>query len=872
MLVAGTQIGPYQISGLIGAGGMGEVYRATDTRLRRDVAIKVLPDSLAADADRRARFQREAETLAALNHSHIAGIYGMEQSGANVYLVLEFVEGETLADRIRRGPIPVEDALRIARQMAIAIDAAHSKGIIHRDLKPANVKITPEGQVKVLDFGLAKMFGGDGAEVDISNSPTQVSQTVAGTLIGTAAYMSPEQARGRDAGTASDVWAFGCVLFEMLTGRQAFAGDSLADILGSIVKSEPDWSALPADTPIAVRWLLRRCLQKDREKRKRDMGDVASEIEQALAEPAVAGTEPISSSTRTTQGRRLPSLAWGGVVIALVVPLVAILSKPSRPIETRPAVHLAIDPPHRFFLRGQPTVFAVSPDGQYVTFVAEEANRSLWLRRLNSIESEEIPGTGGASLPFWSPDSKYIGFYSGGSLKKVSVDGYHIRDICEISGFPRGLWSTNNTIVYGDVIVYSVSADGGNPQIVMTPDNSKKETFALGQFLPDGDRFLIAIQNSQPEESGLWVVSLKSREKKRILSQPVRARYSTTGHLVYSNDGAIVAQAFDLNREVVTGEPIVLSAGSPGERRGVDISTNGILAYAGGSPAVSQLVWVDREGNRQRVPLAAGAYRQVRLSPDASKAVIVVPDAVTNTQDLWLLEMSSGVFSRFTSTPFNENDASWSADGKEILFAWNADIYKKMVGGLDQTPVYQSKEQKWMHDLSRDGRLVFANENGVYYLPSTKPNEIPVPILENRVPKDEFKVSPDNKWIAYNSQESGRDEVYVGTFPKLEHRFQVSINGGVIPRWRGDVRELFYLAPDGSMMAVDLKPSPGGDTLVTGTPHALFKTNMPAGGLLDLYDVTADGKRFLIDDVAENVSSPPITVVVNWPAELKKQK
>ncbi len=863
MLREGTQIGPYKVSGLIGAGGMGEVYRATDTRLRREVAIKVLPDSFASDPERRARFQREAETLATLNHAHIGAIYGMEQSGSDVCLVLEFVEGETLGERIARGALPVDEALRIGYQIAIAVEAAHAKGVVHRDLKPANVKITPAGEVKVLDFGLAKVLGGSGVSDNISNSPTMMSRTGAGVLIGTAAYMSPEQARGREATTQSDIWAFGCILFEMLSGKRVVDGESMADIMGSIVKGEPEWASLPADVSPGVQSLLKRCLQKDRLKRARDIGDIALEIEQTIAQPAVA----LPELPATQKSGLRSTMQWVGAltVLGMVLSLVSILSRTPPPQDTQ-VIRFAVNPPRRFFIRGQPTTFALSPDGRFIAFIAEDSARNLWVRALDSTEAVMVPGSIGAGSPFWSPDSKFVGFYSSSKLRKASVAGLRMETVSDISGFPRFIWSTNNIIVFGDGgVLYKVPADGGEPQRVWDPG---PDTFVPLSFLPDGDHLLVAIRSSNRDATGLWVFSLKSPEtRKRVLPQFLRAVYSATGHIVFWNDNAFMAQPFDAAKAEVTGEPMVIGNTPPGDRL-PDVSSNGILATAGISTGLSQLVWYDRSGTKLSVALPSGVYRQIRLSPDASKAAVVVPDVESGAQDLWLLEMSSGVFSKFTSLPGNENDPSWSPDGRELAFSWRGNLFKKRLGAQDATPIFESKDPKWLHDWSRDGYAVYGAEDGAYYL---NPGDTkPIPILQNHTPKDEFRISPDGKWIAYNSEESGRSEVYVATFPRHEQRRQISNAGGMIPRWRGDMHEMYYLSPDGAMMAVDVQPATDGG-LQTGTPHGLFQTHIPVSTVLDLYDVTNDGRKFLLDDVVDNASSPPITIVVNWPAALKKK-
>jgi serine/threonine protein kinase len=867
LLPEGTKIGAYEVLGLLGAGGMGEVYRARDTKLKREVAVKTLPETFIRDVERLSRFQREAEVLASLNHPNIAAIHNVEEaSNGSRFLVLELVEGETLADRLSRGPIPVDETMRLATQIAEAIEAAHLKGIIHRDLKPANVKITPGGRVKVLDFGLAKIYEG-GTEASLSQSPTLVSGSMPGTIIGTAAYMSPEQARGLAADAQADIWAFGCLLFEMLTGSRAVPGETIADIFAAIVKSEPDWDKLPADTPQSLRLLLRRCLQKDRSRRLRHIGDAALELQQLLTEPAV-----------TSAPAALPARSFGWA-LALVILVAAaagavVLSSLRRPMPVSDSrvIRFAVPPPERFFKRGEPTEFALSPDGRYLVFAAEGATRNLWIRSLESDEARPLPGTDtyNSMFPFWSPDSRYVGFYRSNKLYKLAIADGRTEVICNVGGFPVSTWGTNNTIVFAvDGQLFRVSADGGEPQLISIgePLSSARGEIYNPSFLPNGNHLLFDVRTVQGDLNGVWSLSLASGEQNRIVPSASRASYSATGHLLYIRDNKLFGYQFNPSALQVAGEPILLnrSAASNVLLSRFSVSANGILAWTRIPTEGAQVVWRDRAGKLLQTVLRSGLYRQIRLSPDSSRAAVVMVNNDGN-QDIWLLEKSNGVFSRLTSASTNEGDTVWSSDGGELAYVSRGNLYRNALDTSQIKPLLESAESKWLHDWSPDGQfVVYAYDRGVYALPLAGQAD-PITLLESDFNKDEFRVSPNSRWIAYNSSESGRSEVYVASFPRMDRRRQVSNVGGSIPRWRNDMREMYYLRPDGMMMAVDIHP---GESLETGPPRELFRVDVPVSTVLDQYDVTPDGTRFIVIENEQNAASPPINIVVNWSAELR---
>ena len=599
----------------------------------------------------------------------------------------------------------------------------------------------------------------------------------------------------------------------------------------------------------------------------RSIGDAAIEIHQMLAEPVPEGAATAVLPAR----RRAPSYVWGLALIALVgtvIFIVALVGLRRTATPEAMTVRFAVQPPERFFTRGTVPPFVLSPDGKHLAFLAEGATRKLWLRSLDSSETREIPGTENARLlPFWSPDSKYLGFFSNNNLNKVSIADGHLTVICSVPGFTIATWNSGNVIVAGiEGTLYRVSADGGDLQVLLARPGSREEVqFGGPEFLPDGDHFLYNVDSPEREASGLWVRSLKSGEQKRVLPFPTRARYFS-GYLLYLRDEKLVAHPFDLTKLSVTGEPagLTLESGHNEPVGGFHVSSNGVLAWSAKPKGAAELIWRDRTGKKTPVNLAAAVYRQVRLSPDAARAAVLTSDSPS----IWLLDMSSGVFSRLSSGQGTESDMVWSPDGRELAFSRRGNLFRRAVGSTEAVPFFQSPDNKWLHDWSPDGRhLVFSRDKGVYAVP-TAGEQKPITLVENAFAKDEFRVSPDNRWIAYNSDENGRSEVYIASFPKFDRRRQVSNSGGAIPRWRGDMKELYYLGLDGALMAVDIRP---GETLETSAPHALFQADLPFTTVLDQYDVTSDGKKFLVIENEQNATSPPINIVVNWVEELRRR-
>jgi len=878
---SGARLGPYEILAPLGAGGMGEVYRALDPRLGREVAIKVLPQEFARDPQRLARFEREARVLASLNHPNIAAIYGFEQSDGVPFLVLELAPGEIL-----RGPLAIEDTLAIARQIAEALEAAHDKGIIHRDLKPANVKVARDGKVKVLDFGLAKAFADEPAGGDPAQSPTlSLLGTRAGVILGTAAYMSPEQARGKPLDRRTDVWSFGCVLYEILSGRQAFRGDDVTDTLAAVVRAEPDWSRLPAALPAAIRELLRRCLQKDTQRRLQHIGEARVAIEEA-----VVGAAPVAPEIRAEARRGLkPALlmAWA-VAASLAAAALAVIHFRETP-PPAPVQRYSLAPPPKTSV----STFALSPDGRYLAIAATaEGKRRLWVRALDALQPQLLPGGDDADFPFWSPDSRYIGFFAQGKLRKLAATGGPPQTLCDAAQGRGGTWNRDGVIVFAPApgsSLQRVSSAGGVP----TPATRIE---GVGQrfpvFLPDGRHFLYLAAGTAEDKTGVSLASLDSPAGRRLLADNSSAAFvppgadAKVGHLLFVRENTLMAQPFDLQSLQLTGELFpVAEQVSPGSRLNlapVSVSETGMLIYhAGRSIGEHQLTWHDRSG---KVLAKAGASSRIfgfSLSPD-EKTVAVTRAAAQGATDLWLHDLARGADTRFTFHPSQDQDPVWSPDGSRIVFTSTRsgrvlDLYLKDTSGAGQDELLlQSANLKLATDWSPDGRFLAYTEvnpktrNDLWVLPMTGDRK-PVAFLQTEFTETQGQFSPDGRWMAYGSDESNRFEVYVRPFPSGAGKWKVSINGGRLPLWRRDGKELFYLSPENKLMAVAVKAGAASgprSVFETAAPQELFQTRvpgLPAGYTTRLYEVAGDGKRFLVTSTGEESGvEEPLTVVVNW--------
>jgi len=877
-LERGTRLGPYEIESVLGAGGMGEVYRARDTLLKRDVAIKVLPLAFAGDPERIARFQREAEVLATLNHPNIAAIHGLQDGDSVRSLVLEFVDGPTLADRIGGRPMPLDDVLAIARQIADAIEAAHERGIIHRDLKPANVKVRPDGTVKVLDFGLAKALEArsvkESVNFGVSQSPTITSpaMTRVGVVLGTAAYMSPEQARGHDADERSDLWAFGCVLYEMLTGRRAFEGDEVSDTLAAVLRAEPDQKALPAATPASVRRLLRRCLEKNPKRRLADIRDARLELDESSAEPLA----------ETPTGMRSPWrewVAWSLAVVGLVAAITVAARLWQRETPPIPTAQFAILPPNGTAFAPNAYTVAVAPDGRSVVFAAgsPDAPWQLWLRSIDGLNVRPLAGTEGAHLPFWSGDGKSIGFFADGKLKRVDAGGGPVRPLADVDAtFPLGgTWSREGIILFAPNFgrpIVRISASGGASTPVTKLKEGETDVHNSPFFLPDGRHFLYSASTG-PVTHVAYFASLDGGEPVRLVETNSPAQYAEPGYLLYVVGKALMAHPFDAQHGTLVGEPVSVAVSTDLGGVVFSASTTRTLMYRPTS-TTTELVWVDRQGHRTGVAAPVADYESIALSPDGKRIAFDRYDS-TN-QDVWVHEIDRQLSSRFTTQgPFN-NVPVWAPDGGTIAFATGRnrgiDIYQRKVGATgDDDAVLRVNAIPILFpsDWSRDGKYL------MYYRTDTKTrldtwvlplfgDRTPMKILGTPYNESQGQFAPDGKSFAFVSDESGQPQVYLQSFPSPTLQAQVSTGGGTQPRWRPDGRELFYLAPNGKMMSVSIR---GNDTLETDAPRLLFNTPLDPRALRQTYAISPDGQRFLLQMPSAS-SSSTLTVVLNWPGLL----
>jgi eukaryotic-like serine/threonine-protein kinase len=900
----GTHVGPYEILFAIGAGGMGEVYRARDAKLGRDVAIKILPDVFAHNSERMARFQREAKVLASLSHTNIASIYGLEDSSTTHALVMELIEGPTLADRIKQGPIPISEALPIAKQMCEALEYAHERGIVHRDLKPANVKVTADDAVKVLDFGLAKALEGDPSSIDIATSPT-ISRmaTQAGVLLGTAAYMSPEQAKAKPVDRRADIWAFGCVFYEMLTGKMAFHGETVTDTLAAIIKEEPDWSKLQAATPVRVRVLLQRCLQKDPKQRLRDIGDARISLDEVLSgapNPSLAGATAIPAPLWR---RALPWTLLGVTAVALAA--LAFVHFRERPFPPVAPVRFQIPLPETITTSGAGS-FVLSPDGRQLGFagIGADGIQRIWIRELDSLEARPLPGSEsrGSSPFFWSPDSRFIAFDSGGKLKKMAISGGAAETICDLNGITAGgSWSRDGVIIFAQIPggVMQVSASGGSPSPLTALNRSRGEVVHVEpSFLPDGRHFVYLRRSTVPENNGVYIGSLDARPEaqssKRLIATQFGPAFAPSGddgsgQLLFVRDGALMAEPFDGRRMESSGEPTTV-AEQVGTYIGLgffSVAANGALVYRTGGPSGDQPTWFDGQGKVLGTTGPPGAYLALALSPDGTTAALSLIAAPDPNRDIWLLDVASGTNTRFTFGPDANQNAVWSPDAKRIAFASNRDgafnLYQKLTSGAkDEELLLKSPEDKYPTSWSRDGRFLLytavdpKTKEAIWVLP-LEGDQKPFPLLRAEFNEEGGQFSPDGRWIAYSSQESGREEVYVRPFsPSLPPaaqgqggKWQVSASGGYQPRWSRNGKELYYCALDGKLMAVEVTTDPA---FRAEAPRVVFQ-GLSQGSITTLYswwDLTQDSKRFLFLAPPALTVRTPFTVVLNWQAGLKK--
>jgi serine/threonine protein kinase len=877
-LRSGEKLGPYEIVEPIGKGGMGEVYRARDSRLGRDVAIKVSAEAFGE------RFEREARTIASLNHANICTLHDVGPD----YLVMELVQGVTLADRIKEGPIPFEESLAIARQIADALEAAHDQGIVHRDLKPGNVIVKQDGTVKVLDFGLAKVaYRAGSAEGSPESSPTMsMAATQAGMILGTAAYMSPEQARGKTVDKRADIWAFGVVLYEMLTGRRLFQGEDLTDTLARVVRDQPEVSNVPSK----ARRLLERCLEKDPKKRLRDIS-----VAWDLLDP-----EPVTALAAVPAKSRSNWLAWAVAGTAFAVAAVVTFLWVRTPTPETLSAKFDVSPPPGALFNAPYASTAISPDGRYIVFSAgEQANLGLWLRPLDSLAARLLQGTQGGNHPFWSPDSKSVGFYQGGKLVRSDIVGGAPQVLCDAneSVGAAGTWSRDGTILFASTSgLMQVSSSGGVPKPATEPDASRKElVHGFPQFLPDGKRFLYLILGSDPNLNGIYAGSLESPvQRVRILNTTQKAYYaaprgSQPGYLLWMREQTLLAQPFDAGKLKLAGDAVPVAdsvmtlTGTP--RTAFWMSDAGILAYRTGSRTAANrvLTWVDRQGKQLNKIGEPQGYGELALSPDGSQVAAFRRDNIG--ENLWIIDLKRGSSSRLTTDKGNQSYPVWSPDGKQIAFSSNGadssvfNLYVKAAGVTGQeTLLLKSERHKAPLDWSRDGRFLLystfldKNPSDLWVLSLGPGDHTPVKYLATSFNETGARFSPDARWVVYVSNVSSRSEVYVSPFPDaaVAPAVLISTGGGSLPRWRPDGKAIYYLSPDSKLMEVEVTP---GSPFKAGVPKVLLDAQGVGGGDQNGWgwDVTPDGQRFLFNrGTDQQGQTPPLTVVTNWQSSLKK--
>jgi serine/threonine protein kinase len=863
--------------------------------------LKVLPPEVANDPERVARFQREAEVLASLNHPNIAHLYGLERSGGTLALVMELVEGPTLADRIAKGAIPVDEALPIAKQIAEALEAAHEQGIIHRDLKPANIKVRDDGTVKVLDFGLAKAMEPEGsvrpAAAALTNSPTITSpalMTGVGMLLGTAAYMSPEQAKGRPADKRSDIWAFGCVLYEMLTGSRAFAGGDVAETLAAVIRSEPNWQALSSGVPIRLSTVIRSCVVKEPRQRLQAIGDARVQMEQLVN----GGVE----ATRRVPFWQRP-LTWASIASILFVALVLLSFMHYRETPPPQATHVRFEiplPPNVSF--SPRSVFALSPDGRWLAFLGRSGgDLRIYVRSLDSLEVRALTGIETASdLPiFWSWDSTRLAFQSEGHLKTIALSGGPPQSLCDLGTqvLVDGSWNKDGVIIFGTNPgpIMRVAASGGMCTPVTALDAARKEARHISpKFLPDGTHFLYLRVSAAPENSGIFVGSVdaspEAQSVNRLLATSYWVEYLPSidgrpGQLLSYRDGTVVAQPFDPRRLQMMGEPKPIAEGVASYLQAglFRTSTNGVLIYRTGTEGMYRLVWLDRQGNETpgSADMESGSYYvPFGGAFGGNGRAVVVRRTGEQAVNLWMMDFEQGTSRRFTFGPGRNSSPVWSPGGSRIVFRSDReglnDLYLKLAdGSKDEEPLLTSAENKTPTSLSSDEQfLVYTVENAttkgdIWMLPLQDPSKR-APLVATSADEDEGRLSPDGQWMAYTSDVTKRREVYVRRFDSdVTHQesstgYLISKDGGSNPVWRGDSKELFYAAPGGTVVkAVDLASGPARP----GSPHTLF--TLPAGAP-NGWMVSPDGERFLITVPVGQGPQDPFRVVLNWPAELQK--
>jgi serine/threonine protein kinase/Tol biopolymer transport system component len=900
MVTAGARLGPYEILSPLGAGGMGEVYKARDTRLDRTVALKVLPDHVVTNPDLKQRFEREAKTLAALSHPHICPVFDVGSENGIRFLVMEYLEGETLEQRLKNGALPLDQALQVGMQIADALVAAHRAGVVHRDLKPGNIMLTKSGAT-LLDFGLAKTAApavGSSLSVLPTTPPNLTAQ---GTILGTVQYMAPEQLEGQEADARTDIFAFGAVLYETVTGKKAFEGKSQASLIAAILEREPlPMSAVQPLVSPALDRVVKKCLVKEAERRWQTARDLADE----LTWIAELGTMPlvVRSSSRVRMALTAGSLAAVAAAILLASATLYFRGATPESLVTR----LDVVTPST----SEPYSFALSPDGRQLVYVANgDKGLQLWLRPLDQAAAQSLAGTEGALYPFWSPDGRSLGFFADAKLKRIDLPGSPPRVLADAPAARGGTWNRDGVIVFSAATnsgLMRLAAAGGTPMAV-THLAEGEVSHRWPQFLPDGRTFLFFVAQGRPETLGVYIASLDGGTPTRLLASDQAALYASPGYLLWVlQEGTLVARRFETANGAFRGDPspVAYSVGRDNalSRGAFSVSDSGVLALRTGAAFQRQLVWVDRSGNTLGTvgPPEQTALAYPDLAPDGER--IAVMRNVDGNTDVWLIEVGRGITSRLTFDPANDSAPVWSPDGTRIVFRSGRqgkyDLFEKAANGVgDEQLLLATDQDKAPLDWSRDGRFLLYSEQNpktqsdLWVLPLTsdrpsagsgraEPAEAlkAFPVVQTGFDDVQGQFSPDGRWLAYASNETGSYEVYVRSFPDPDIKRQISIGGGIYPRWRRDGRELFYLTLANRMMAVPIESAPQTRALNSGTPVVLFASriaigaNVGTGGALSKaqYAVAPDGRRFLLNTTAADNATSPITIVLNWDVALKR--
>jgi len=887
-LAPGTHLGPYEISGPLGAGGMGEVYRARDTRLERTVAIKILPLQFSADPVRKQRFEREAKTISSLNHPHICVLYDVGNQDGIDYLVMECVEGETLAKRLEKGPLALEQVLKFGAQIADGLDKAHRSGVVHRDLKPGNIMLTPTG-AKLLDFGLAKPAAPVASMATLTAIPTQSPVTQEGSIVGTFQYMSPEQVEGKEVDGRSDIFSLGAVLYEILTGERAFEGKSQLSVASAILEKEPaPISGVKPMTPPALDHAIKKCLAKIPDERWQSANDLASELKW-IGESGSQGGVPLELANQRKRREVAVRMVAGLLGIFLLATLPFAVQQWRSSPERRFTIRFAQPPSEKSSFESG---LALSPDGRQLAFVARTAGKTqIWLRPLNGFDARLLSGTENGWQPFWSPDGRYLGFFADGKLKKLEVTSGAVQTLCDAADPRGGAWNQNGLILFAPTPtsqLYQVSAEGGAPSPKTTLDITEKvNSHRWPYFLPDGRHFLYMGYQSGRTLMPIWVASLDSKDKKKVLESISKVEYTEPGFLIYTREHSLVAQGFEVKNLELQDNPFLLAESVEAEgdigvtgRASFSVAKGSVLAYLVGETRQSQLTWYDRKGKVLGTAGPPAVYDEPAISLDG-KYVAVARKSPGTGSGIWVHDLARATQSRLTfgSAEYNGTPL-WTPDGNRVIFSSNrkgySDLYWKPSNGTGKEDLlFGSETNKYADDISRDGRYVIFEDlnpasglSELWVLPLVG-EQTPKPYLQTESYLTHAAVSPDGHWVAYASNESGGRAIFVQSFPEAGAKFQISTDGGDCPVWRNDGKELFYFGGSNSIVAVSVET---GTTFRAGAPQALF--SVAAGSLSgsrSLFALSSDGQRILVNQLLEESKRTPISVVANWDAELNKK-